>query len=210
MPVVCALSITISLVPVQAFAASGIGSTDALDTPAVAAWEAAIDNPVSEAIDILGGKYGLTGGVFDSSDVFWAAVNGVLRADKVGQITVEELESLCATFNAYFGDYASTSLFNDIVNELRAVGTNSLALALGLGAVRFDVQEAPSGLYRIVEVNQGLWVVNSKGQYPCAEVHSDGITIDGDGKETSKWVGSRTVSELVNAGTAQLKSKRQF
>ena len=163
LPIVCALSILISLCVVPASAAEGFGATDALDTSSVSAWTSTLHNPVTAFLE----SYALTKGIAaTASDVFWNFVDAVVVPSECGEIDYDGLVKLCSHYNSVFNS-VDGSIVESILGEARAFITNSLALTLGVGAVRFEVRECgTSGLFRICEVNNNLWVVNSRGQYP--------------------------------------------
>lgn len=186
LPFVCIFSLVISLCMVPVSAASGVGATDALDDESVTAWSSIIHNPVADFVGALASVIGVAA---DSQTVFWGFVDQVVAPQECGEIAYDDLVRICNHYNSVFNS-VDGSIVEGILGEARAFMTNSLSLCLGIGEVCFEVREwGTSGYFRIVEVNNNLWVVNSKGQFPCAVAGASGPEFGGN-----KWVGERSCS----------------
>lgn len=195
LPIVCALSILISLCIPFASAASGYGSyedTESRDMESVYAWDAHLRATDARPIDVLASYFGVD---TEEPVVFFRLVDGVV-GDKYGEITREELDRLAVQLNSWFGKVAISDLYNFIdVSATYAKWT--LATCFGLPNVDFQVVEgSPAGYYRIQDTVSGLYVVNMGGMYPCTPI--DGIT---SGEERSyQWIGEVTAADRAKTG----------
>ena len=184
LPVVCVLSILLSLCAVPSYAASGIGSTDALDLDSVGAWESVVQNPVVDFVGALAAEFGVPA---DSVAVFWGFVDRTVSSSGIGEMSYDDLAIICERYNAFFQTRDAEPI-EFIIGEGKRFLNNSLSLCLGIGEVNFEVREwGTSGYFRICETNNNLWVVNSSGQYACAPVTESGTTTGGN-----HWVDKST------------------
>lgn len=196
----------ISLIPVPAYAAGGFGYDSGLDTTSVGDWEAKLNNANTQAMQIIAEYFGIASA--SPQSVFWSLVDHVISASdgnnnsSVGEMALGRLYILCSSLNSYFNDRPASDWIQRVWGSVQSLGARTLASLLGLGEVHFEVQEHPSsGFKRIKETTSGLWVVNSRGQYPCCIVNNDGMTSAGD-----QWIGETTASDRASSGKVALQT----
>lgn len=176
LPIVCALSILISLcvVPVSASFDDGFR-----DYGSVADWEARIHSPGDAFLELAGAWFNLQ--TPNTANVFWALVDSVVMSE-IGEVGSERLGQLCASYESAFDRPMGDSFFSQIVEGSKEVFSNTVAyMFLGTSNLNFVVEQHPSsGLLRIKETTTGLWVVSSSGAYPYCESGSNLATSGGN------------------------------
>ena len=176
LPIVCALSILISLcvVPVSASFDNGFRDYDS-----VADWEARIHSPGDAFLELAGIYFGLE--TPNTANVFWALVDTAVMPE-IGEVGSERLGQLCAAYESAFDRPMGDSFFSQIVEGSKEVFSNTVAyMFLGTSNLNFVVEQHPSsGLLRIKETTTGLWVVSSSGAYPYCESGSNLATSGGN------------------------------
>ena len=175
------IALLLPSIVVPAHAAGGFGYDSGLDTTSVGDWEAKLNNANTQAMQIIANYYNLSS--VSPQSVFWSLVDHVISASdgnnnsSVGEMALGRLYILCSSLNSYFNDRPASDWIQGVWGSVQSLGARTLASLLGLGEVHFEVQEHPSsGFKRIKETTSGLWVVNSRGQYPCCIVNNDGMT----------------------------------
>ena len=179
LPIVCALSILISLCVVPASAAGTVGDTSGLDSSAVSDWTNHISNPIADFVSIMAQRFGCSA---TGNYVFWHIMDGLLNAYGVGEVKYDDLVQICDQINSYFVGNPVSDLYSDVIDKALVYAGKTLSVCLGLGSVHFEVVEPSptAGYWRIQDTVSGFWLVNSKGQYPCAEVSSAGVISGGN------------------------------
>lgn len=179
LPVLLTLTLCISLC-VPFASAAGIGYTYGLDIDSVSGWENSIRNPIADFVEAVAKDKGIPA---VGASVFWFMVDGAhdVQPYELGEVTDKQLSAICARFNSYFNTPLDENpkIFTWLYEEFwTRPQSNALALALGLGTpLNFVLKKHPSsGLWRIFEETNGLWVVNSAGQYFCYDESTSGDT----------------------------------
>ena len=108
LPIVCALSILISLCIPFASAASGYGFDDTLDKETAQQWYSYLNAADNRPIDLLASYFGIDSEV---PSVFFRIIDGVV-GNKYGEVTREELDRLATQLNAWFGQIAISDLYD--------------------------------------------------------------------------------------------------
>lgn len=207
---VLAFSLTISLftAPVSA-ASSGIGVTTQLDTESVNAWTNYFKTHAtnSELIQFLADSLGISA---TRSVVCWKLVDYVVNTYGLGEQSLSRLTSICSSYSHAFYNESITTV-KSVFDFLLASGTGRWQLAkfwqLMFGVVPefvIDDQWGTSGIYRIKEVNSGLYVCSSTGRYAYADYGATVVSSDSSDKSGYQWIGDRTAGELAKTGKVQI------
>ena len=215
LPIFLVLSLCISICVPSAMAV-GIGQTDGRDMDSVTGWENQIKNPRSAIIQAWAAYYDYD---VSATSLLWWLVDGAHLAQNIelGEVTAEQLTEICTRFNSYFNTPVGPvdNILQWCKDEFGTrVISNFAAWALGIEApLNFVVKKhESSGVSRIWEDTNNLWVVNSKGQYFCYD-HSNDPDIwisrnDATHMVSSKKIEIRTGDEL-NKVAAILKAHGQ-
>ena len=207
---VLAFSLTISLftAPVSA-ASSGIGVTTQLDTESVNAWTNYFKTHAtnSELIQFLADSLGISA---TRSVVCWKLVDYVVNTYGLGEQSLSRLTSICSSYSHAFYNESITTV-KSVFDFLLASGTGRWQLAkfwqLMFGVVPefvIDDQWGTSGIYRIKEVNSGLYVCSSTGRYAFADYGATVVSSDSSDKSSYQWIGDRTAGERAKTGKVQI------
>lgn len=194
LPIVCALSILISLcvIPVSAVMTM---PDEYRDYGCVDDWNARISNPGSTVLNniSLGFKdIGVTASL-DYKGMFWSLVDPMIMR-RFGEVGIADLRELCDTYNTVFDRPLGETFFSQAALGTKEVLSDSLGfLFLGSLDVQFDIVEHPvTGFLRIYEVNSGLFVVSSSGTYPYVDP-----TVGVDSSGGNQWIGEVTAADRV-------------
>ena len=163
LPLVCALSILVSLcvVPVSAVWDT---DRDVLDIDQVSIWNSKLVQPAN--MELYVEAFG-AGASFTVSDIFWNLVNRVVNGGSVGEVGIDDLESLCVKYNEYFNRPLGDWFGDQILKGSQELASDIIAQAfLGKLSLTFETRSrGTSGMKRIYCPEVDAWVVNSAGQY---------------------------------------------
>lgn len=198
LPFCLVIIIAFSSLPIRANAV-GVGDESSLDLDSVSAWSSHISNPIADFVNVIAQRFGCDP---TAQYVYWHVIDGILGSLGVGEIGYDELVILCNQLNSWFIGNPVSDLYSDAIDKSLVYASKTLSACMGLGNVRFEVvQPSPTaGFYRIQDSVSGLWLVNSKGQYPCAEIAPEGAESGGN-----QWVAYDTLYQLITAESARLR-----
>lgn len=196
LPIVCALSILISLCAVPASAIWDT-SRDVPDIDSVSLWEDALVQPPNMQLyaNALFGGASVT-----VADVFWNLVNRVVRGGPLGEVGIDELQTLCAQYSRFFNQPMGESFAGQILNGSVEMANDIIAKAfLGKFVLTFEVRDwGTAGMKRIYCPEMDAFVVSSNGFYAYAySAHLD--TSGGN-----QWIGESTAEDRVKSGSVVL------
>lgn len=207
---ILAFSLTISLFVVPASAAnSTIGVTTQLDTESADAWTNYFKTHAinSELVQFLADSLGISA---TRSVVCWKLVDYVVNSYGLGEQSLSRLTSICSSYSHAFYNESITTV-KSVFDFLLASGTGRWQLAkfwqLMFGVVPefvIDDQWGTSGIYRIKEVNSGLYVCSSTGRYAYADYGATVVSSDSSDKSSYQWIGDRTASDRSKNGKVQI------
>lgn len=187
---VLSMALTISLVaPFIMIPASAASFPDEYrDSGSVSDWESAISSPGSVVVNALSNAIGVENAL---ESLFWSMVNQTVT--ERGLVCAGGLEAICASYNHAFSVGLEETIFKQFKDAEAAFWGNSLAFLFGLGKVHFVVDKHPSsGLLRIKEETNNIWVVNQWGEYPYSNLNDIQVdTPDDSGNDL--WISATDV-----------------
>lgn len=205
LPLVCALSLVISICVVPASAVM-VMPDGFRDTELVNDWNAKIRDPGSTAISNLSAAFGELGVQvgLNYQDMFWSLVDPVVMSC-FGEVGIEDLQACVDRYNTVFDRPLGETFFSQLVSGTKEVLTDSLGyLFLKNFNVEFEIEQHPSsGLYRIYEKNTGLFVVSSSGAYPYFDPAS------GAASGGNQWIAKSTAEKNLSKSEVLTGSRLQ-
>lgn len=163
LPVVLTISILLPSFVVPAVAATF--PDEYRDRGSVTDWELEIQRPNTVLANALANALGVSNA---TNALFWSCVN--MAVADYGEVARVYLEQLCREYNYWFTVDMAETFRGQLKDAEAAIAGNTLAHMFGLGRVNFEVQEHPSsGLLRIKETTNDLWVVDQGGRYPYVD-----------------------------------------
>ena len=163
LPIVCALSILISLCVVLV-SAEWVHDRDVEDTKSVAHWESLLIEPAN--MEVYVEAFG-SGASMTVADVFWNIVNRVVYGGPLGEVGLDELEILCDQYSRFFNQPMGDSFAEQVFNGSKELANDIIAYVfLGKLSLTFEVRDCgSSGFKRIYCPELDAWVVSSIGRY---------------------------------------------
>lgn len=163
------------------------------DTESSSQWDSRFQNALSAATAAILQPCCIAFGIpLDSAPqvVMWHLFDTAVTGSGVGEVSLDRLNDICSVYNGYFNRPVRQSLFGikDVANNF---ASTAFCICMGFSSkLEFAVETKPgSGLLRIREKTTGIWVVDSKGQYPYCE-GSTGVATSGG----NQWIGERSCS----------------
>lgn len=154
------------------------------DRDSVVSWESALSSPGADVVEAIANYFGVENSL---EKVFWRTLDGAL-GQNVGSVEEQKLYALADAMNSVFHGNTGNA-FGDALAMFPAMKNRLCYEIFGLASPYFEVVTAPSGLKRIKDSRNGLYLVRSDGAYPYVELSSDGTTTAGN-----HWVGERSCS----------------
>jgi len=163
------------------------------DTESAGQWDSRFDNAVARASTLILTPCCISMGIPISTapkTVMWRLFDRSVDNSGTGEVSLDRLYDICAVYNGYFNRPVRQSLFGlkDVSDN---IASTVFCVCMGFyGSFNFVIEAHPSsGFYRIKETTTGLWVVDSKGQYPYCNGSTGAPTSGGN-----KWVGEHSCS----------------
>lgn len=221
---VLTISLTFSFLVVPTSAASsGIGVTSSLDTGAVASWTSYFKGDAIRSSTVSTGQGPVDFWVWAAnyfeipiigvsfanyvSRVCWKIIDLTVDGYGLGEVSMAQLNSICASYQSSFGatgSYFMRTVFHSVANYTwwGMFGKTPKFV--------IDDKWGTSGIYRIKEEVSGLYVCNSKGQYVWADVGATVVSSDSSDKSSYQWIGDRTASDRAKNGKVQIILESNF
>ena len=116
-------------------------------------------------------------GTTASVDTMWHLMNTAINTTcGVGEVTQTKLEQGRIQLQSCFSQELQDTFFGQIVNNTESLRRMAAFAAMGLSTPSIEIRLHPSsGLYRLFDSANNLWIVRSDGSYPSFTLPPDMI-----------------------------------